>query len=279
MDAYTNSTAGVPLTVWGSRDRGSAPRMQAAPGNWDAFRKAYGQGNASQTDYENWNRQQVRENSLASFVDRMAGGDTEVANNLDLMRGQMGDYGGRLNQFLDTAGPQMSTDNRFEQGLSQNERRLLALLDDPDSIKQTAAYKFRVGQGQEAINRSLGAKGMLGSGNRLMELTKYGQDMGSQEYDAQAKRLQDLLGMYSGAYVGDKNANTGAFTAESADWGRRGALLSDVFNNTMGATNAATKVSGDQRVNWANAWTNQAPKAYQEQGNIYAPGGLTRQYG
>jgi hypothetical protein len=60
------------------------------------------------------------------------------------------------------------------------------LLDNPDSVQQSAAYKFRVGQGQEALQRSLGAKGLLNSGNRLMELTKYGQDMGSQEYDAQA---------------------------------------------------------------------------------------------
>jgi hypothetical protein len=74
------------------------------------------------------------------------------------------------------------------------ENRLKSLLDDPESIKQTGAYKFRVGQGQEALQRSLGARGLLGSGNRLMELTKYGQDMASQEYDTQFSRLADLLG-------------------------------------------------------------------------------------
>ncbi|WP_460996347.1 hypothetical protein, partial [Staphylococcus aureus] len=88
------------------------------------------------------------------------------------------------------------TDNRFSSGLSDAETRLRALLDNPESIQQTGAYKFRVGQGQEALQRSLGAKGMLNSGNRLMELTKYGQDMGSQEYDAQAGRLSNLLGTY-----------------------------------------------------------------------------------
>lgn len=106
-----------------------------------------------------------------------------------------------------------STDNRFGAGLSDVETRLRALLDNPESIQQTGAYKFRVGQGQEALQRSLGAKGMLNSGNRLMELTKYGQDMGSQEYDAQAGRLSNLLGTYGQGYVADKNANTSLFSA------------------------------------------------------------------
>ena len=110
-----------------------------------------------------------------------------------------------------------STDNRFGAGLSDVETRLRALLDNPDSVQQTGAYKFRVKQGEDALQRSLGAKGLLNSGNRLMELTKYGQDMGSQEYDAQAGRLSNLLGTYGQGYVADKNANTNLFSAtESA---------------------------------------------------------------
>ena len=106
-----------------------------------------------------------------------------------------------------------STDNRFGAGLSDVESRLRALLDNPDSIQQTGAYKFRVKQGEDALQRSLGAKGMLNSGNRLMDLMKFGQDMGSQEYDAQAGRLSNLLGTYGQGYVADKNANTNVFSA------------------------------------------------------------------
>jgi hypothetical protein len=73
------------------------------------------------------------------------------------------------------------------------EGRLAALLDDPSRIQQSAGYQFRVGQGQEALQRSLGARGMLNSGNRLMALTRYGQDMASQEYDTQLQRLSALL--------------------------------------------------------------------------------------
>lgn len=114
--------------------------------------------------------------------------------------------------------PTVNKSNRFEAGLSDAELRLKNLLDNPDSIQQTAAYKFRVNQGQEALQRQLAAKGMLNSGNRLMELTKYGQDMASQEYDAQYGRLGNLLGNYSQSWIGDKNANTGLFNAQANAW-------------------------------------------------------------
>ena len=114
--------------------------------------------------------------------------------------------------------PAVSQDNRFAAGLTDAESRLRALLDNPDSVQQSAAYKFRVNQGQEALQRSLGAKGLLNSGNRLMELTKYGQDMASQEYDAQYGRLGNLLGNYSQSWIGDKNANTSLFNAQANAW-------------------------------------------------------------
>lgn len=95
--------------------------------------------------------------------------------------------------------------NRFAAGLTDYEGRLKALLDNPDSVTQTAGYKFRFNQGQEALNRSLAARGLANSGNRLMELTKYGQDMASQEYDNQANRLNALLGTYAQGYVSDRN--------------------------------------------------------------------------
>lgn len=134
--------------------------------------------------------------------------------------GSAGGGGNSANPFSTggSGAPTVNTSNRFETGLSDAEQRLKNLLDNPDSITQSAAYKFRVGQGQEALQRSLGAKGLLNSGNRLMELTKYGQDMGAQEYDAQAGRLGSLLGNYSQSWIGDKNANTGLFNAQANAW-------------------------------------------------------------
>lgn len=124
--------------------------------------------------------------------------------------GGNGDGGG-----LDSAGA-----GRFSSGLSDAETRLRTLLDDPNAIQQTAAYKFRVGQGQEALQRSLGAKGLLRSGNRLTELTKYGQDMASQEYDTQANRLASLLGTYGQFYNQARNTDEQAKLGYANIWAR-----------------------------------------------------------
>ena len=141
-----------------------------------------------------------QESSGGALADLLSGGAAASAN----------PFGGSV--------PTVNNTNRFEAGLTDTESRLRALLDNPDSINQSAAYKFRVKQGEEAVNRQLGAKGMLNSGNRLMELTKYGQDMGSQEYDAQAGRLGSLLGNYSQSWLGDKNANTSRYSAQANAW-------------------------------------------------------------
>ena len=178
--------------------------------------------------------------------------------------------------------PTVNTTNRFEPGLSDAETRLRSLLDNPDSITQTAAYKFRVNQGQEALNRNLAAKGLLNSGNRLMELTKYGQDMGSQEYDNQFGRIKDLVGGYSGSWIGDKNANTGLFNAQANAWNTAQANAdrtklgyADIVAQNSRAAMAANSGGGGSRTygvnsgfdkalyttdNGQTAWDNQAKR-------------------
>lgn len=72
------------------------------------------------------------------------------------------------------------------------ETQLNALMANPDSIKDSASYKFSFDQGKDAVERSAAAKGMLGSGNVLAELTKFGQGLASQRYDNEANRLAGL---------------------------------------------------------------------------------------
>lgn len=149
----------------------------------------------------------------------------------------------QMQSFLNGPTPQYQAPgpNRFESGLSSTEGRLSALLNDPSSIQQTAAYKFRVGQGEEALQRQMAAKGMLGSGNRLMELTKYGQDMASQEYEAQAGRLQNLLGTYAGNWNQAQGTNVqealGRFGTEMQGHTARGNTLANLVGTaTQGYT-------------------------------------------
>jgi hypothetical protein len=138
-------------------------------------------------------------------------------------------------KYLAEQQPQLSQTNRFEPALAQSQQRLSSLLDDPNSVQQSAAYKFRVGQGQEALQRQLAAKGLLGSGNRLMELTKYGQDMGSQEYGAQFDRLNSLNQGNAQSWLGDKGANTSQFSALQSQFADKGNLL----NSLVGQQNQA----------------------------------------
>lgn len=88
--------------------------------------------------------------------------------------------------------------------------RLTALLDNPDSINQSAGYKFRFNQGQQALERSAAARGNLHSGNTLAALTDYGQGQASQEYGNQMNTLMGLYGTAEGANASRYGADTSA---------------------------------------------------------------------
>ena len=82
---------------------------------------------------------------------------------------------------------------QYQDTAAQYRTRLNTLMDNPDSIANTGAYKFAFNQGNEAINRNLAAKGLLKSGNRLAELTKFGQGLASQQYGAEFDRMSNLV--------------------------------------------------------------------------------------
>jgi hypothetical protein len=266
-DRFNANMPNPALFQWGGYPS-LQPKVQG-PADWDMFRQNYGGGNATEGDYKNWATGQQRERTMFDFVNRMSSQDSTAAANASRIQKDLANYGGRLNSYLDAPAPVASNSNRFEAGLGDAESRLKSLLDNPDSINQSAAYKFRVGQGQEALQRSMGAKGMLNSGNRLMELTKYGQDMGSQEYDAQAGRLGSLLGNYSTSWLGDKNANTQRYAAESNAWNQRGGLLKDLVGQSNTSANQNQQIAGNDRNAWANTWVsaNNKPGQYDPSGN------------
>lgn len=73
------------------------------------------------------------------------------------------------------------------------------MMTNPNYMMQDPSYNFRVQQGQDALERSNAARGYLGSGNMNFDLQKYGQDMASQEYGNQYKRLSELAGVNAGS--------------------------------------------------------------------------------
>lgn len=93
------------------------------------------------------------------------------------------------------------------------ENRLKALMENPDSIQNSGAYRFAFDQGQQAIERSAAARGMLNSGNILAELARYGHGMASQRYDAESDRLSKMA-------LGKEQLNIQEQSARDASRGR-----------------------------------------------------------
>lgn len=115
------------------------------------------------------------------------------------------------------------------------ETRLKSLMDNPDSIANTGAYKFAFNQGQEALNRQLAAKGMLNSGNRLYELTKFGQGLASQQYGQEMDRLGNLA---SNRY----SADTSRYAAELSGQNQlRSMMMQNMLNQMNRAEQSAPR--------------------------------------
>jgi hypothetical protein len=82
-----------------------------------------------------------------------------------------------------------------------------------DQFTADPGYGFRLSEGQKALERSAAARGGLISGGALKAATRYGQEMGSQEYTNafnryQAERQARLGPLQSLTGMGQTTANT-----------------------------------------------------------------------
>lgn len=124
--------------------------------------------------------------------------------------------------------------------------QLNALMTDPSSITSRPGYQFRLNEGLSAIDRNASRAGYLGSGNRLLELTRYGQDYASSEYDNEVNRLmslmQDSRDFESMRYDNEMNRLMGLAGASNGDFGSAaqalmaaGGIKGQGTLNTLGA--------------------------------------------
>lgn len=126
-----------------------------------------------------------------------------------------------------------------------------------DQFQQDPGYAFRLAEGQKALERSAAARGGLISGGALKAATRYGQDMGSQEYTnafnryqaeraATLKPLQSLAGMSqtSAETTGNLGANAvnqmgqdymGAANARASGYIGTANTLTKGINNLVGS--------------------------------------------
>lgn len=91
-----------------------------------------------------------------------------------------------------------------------------------DQFQADPGYAFRLSEGQKALDRSAAARGGLISGSALKAASRYGQEMGSQEYQNafnryQTERASQLAPLQSLAGIGQTTAsNLGAQGANNA---------------------------------------------------------------
>lgn len=105
-------------------------------------------------------------------------------------------------------------------------------------MEQDPGYQFRLGEGEKAIDRAAGARGLRNSGATLKALTRFGQDYATKSFQDIYNRLAGVSG--TGMTTG---TNLGQFGAQNA--GAMGTLMT-------GAANAR----GAAGIAGANAWSN-----------------------
>jgi hypothetical protein len=130
-------------------------------------------------------------------------------------------------------------------------------------------YQFRMSESLKALERSAAARGILQSGGTLKDITRFGQDYASQEYqnaflrylEERRQKLQPLeyrigLGQNAasnqGVNIGTTAQNVGNLTTSLGDIQSAGIMgRSNAFTNTLGnlaglASDAATAYGGYQ---------------------------------
>jgi hypothetical protein len=98
-----------------------------------------------------------------------------------------------------------------------------------EQFQADPGYAFRLSEGQKALDRSAAARGGLISGSALKAASRYGQDMGSQEYQNafnryQAERSAKLGPLQSLAGVGQTATQALGAAGESMTSGSNAAL-------------------------------------------------------
>jgi hypothetical protein len=131
-------------------------------------------------------------------------------------------------------------------------------------FQQDPGYAFRLSEGQKALDRSAAARGGLISGGALKAATRYGQDMGSQEYGNafnryQTNRTNQLQPL--GNLMASGQAATNQQAAQAGQYGQNA-------GNLIGQAGQATAAG---QMGAANTWNNALgtmASTYQNQNNF-----------
>jgi hypothetical protein len=116
-----------------------------------------------------------------------------------------------------------------------------------DQFQEDPGYAFRLSEGQKALDRQAAARGGLISGSALKAASRYGQEMGSQEYTNafnryQTERAAQLQPLQSLAGVGQTSAQTMGSAGQAMTSG-----ISSSLGNYGNAASEAYGAAGQAR--------------------------------
>lgn len=116
-------------------------------------------------------------------------------------------------QFYDTGGQAnaMLANAMGLNGAGGREAAMSSFYTDP-------GYQFRLGQGEQALNRNAASRGMLASGNNTADILKYSQGLASQEYGNWFNRLNAMTDRGMTA-AGGMQAKQGSLSALDYGYG------------------------------------------------------------
>jgi hypothetical protein len=98
-------------------------------------------------------------------------------------------------------------------------------------------YRFRLDQGNQAVERSAAARGLLGSGATVKALDRYSQGLASSEYQSFSDRLAQIAGFGQNATNATVAAGENATAGMAGAYGRAGDARASSYANTGSAIN------------------------------------------
>jgi len=137
--------------------------------------------------------------------------------------------GNALSSTLGGIGQDSALKRQREQLLAANQQQLGNLENlSPQNVQNDVGYQFAQQQGEQGLNRALGAQGNLFSGRALQAASDFNQDLASRFYGDAYNRQAGLVGAQNQIF-----ANTGAIKADTT--GARANNISSSLARAMGS--------------------------------------------
>jgi len=180
---------------------------------------------------------------IKSFGSGLVGGDKDI-------------WGSLLNYGLSSYANSQSSDDiqaGFEQTNPWSKHqgamgdRLMGLINDPSSIRDTPGYQFQYDQGMEAMNAKNASQGNRYSGRAMEEAGRFGTGLADQMYNQEMNRYASL----AGANVPNQG-NTGGDQSQIGQQQsyNTGYFLNSLFGNKSAAPSVTDQSTGGGGVNY-----------------------------